>query len=400
MNNLDFLTPVIPEEKQHENFKSIKEVGFKASPPTEKDYYTHISHNSTRKMISEWSEGMPDRDHKVVKEFQETFNSTFWEIYLYALFKECGAQFFWEHSSPDFHISINNLELIIEATIAEAANGKLNEWDKNPLYDYVVDNDALNKEAMVRLLNSIYSKVSKYNKIYKKLPHTSGKPFILAVNGFEQPGFFFKADRPMRAILYDDYVDETLYKSNPSKYPYGPPSTQLGFIEKDNGTELDLGIFLNSGLSEISAIIHNPIASTTKASILGVKKYPSIDPVDLSRILNPIYADATGRPILISEYNETIFDGLQVYHNPHADYPLDYSIFHVPGATQYTYENGTVVDYVSGPSKTIVSRTMTGINGDADQKMAKMMIECQTNYIRSAVNASTEYSDHTKKSML
>lgn len=33
-----------------------------------------------RKVLSEWADGMEDRDGKFVREFQETFHSAFWEI--------------------------------------------------------------------------------------------------------------------------------------------------------------------------------------------------------------------------------------------------------------------------------------------------------------------------------
>ena len=33
-------------------------------------------------------------------------------------------------------------------------------------------------------------------------------------------------------------------------------------------------------------------------------------------------------------YDETLFDGLRVYHNPHATHPLDWRVFQEPGALQ------------------------------------------------------------------
>jgi hypothetical protein len=43
-----------------------------------------------RRVISEWSEGFQDRDGKFCIEFQTTFNSSFWELYLHACFRELG----------------------------------------------------------------------------------------------------------------------------------------------------------------------------------------------------------------------------------------------------------------------------------------------------------------------
>jgi hypothetical protein len=35
-----------------------------------------------------------------------------------------------------------------------------------------------------------------------------------------------------------------------------------------------------------------------------------------------------------ADYHETLFDGLRVYHNPHATHPLDWRVFQEPGAFQ------------------------------------------------------------------
>ena len=38
-----------------------------------------------RHLVSNWTEGFVDRDEKIIKEFQTTFHSSFWEFYLFAL---------------------------------------------------------------------------------------------------------------------------------------------------------------------------------------------------------------------------------------------------------------------------------------------------------------------------
>ncbi|ANB96729.1 hypothetical protein [Vibrio parahaemolyticus] len=54
----------VPEDKLHPNFKNI------LIPQRENE----------RRLLSQWANGFVDRDKKLVKEFQTTFNSTFWEI--------------------------------------------------------------------------------------------------------------------------------------------------------------------------------------------------------------------------------------------------------------------------------------------------------------------------------
>lgn len=62
---LDILKPVVPEEKLHPNFKSLLQNPY---------------HYETLLTIKEWTKGFVDRDRKIIKEFQTTFNSAFWEL--------------------------------------------------------------------------------------------------------------------------------------------------------------------------------------------------------------------------------------------------------------------------------------------------------------------------------
>lgn len=43
-----------------------------------------------REIIKKWTEGLIDKDNKMIIEFQTTFHSCFWEFYLYALFCQLG----------------------------------------------------------------------------------------------------------------------------------------------------------------------------------------------------------------------------------------------------------------------------------------------------------------------
>ncbi|OCA52591.1 hypothetical protein [Photorhabdus namnaonensis] len=58
---MDFFLPVVDENKFHENFKRIL---------IKNDILSQA-------LFNEWAEGVVDRDHKAIKEFQISFNSTF-----------------------------------------------------------------------------------------------------------------------------------------------------------------------------------------------------------------------------------------------------------------------------------------------------------------------------------
>ena len=43
-------------------------------------------------VLSGWAHGFEDRDGKFIREFQTTYNSAFWELYLFAVLKLLGIE--------------------------------------------------------------------------------------------------------------------------------------------------------------------------------------------------------------------------------------------------------------------------------------------------------------------
>lgn len=66
---LDLFKIQVKEDELHPNFIEIT-----------KDKYPYA-----RDLLQSWTEGFIDRDNKIVKEFQTTFNSSFWN-YIYLMY--------------------------------------------------------------------------------------------------------------------------------------------------------------------------------------------------------------------------------------------------------------------------------------------------------------------------
>lgn len=315
---MDLFAPIVEEEKQHPNFKSI----LKKVPEEE------------RETLLSWAKNFPDRDNKFIGEFQRTFNSCFWELYLHKIFEDYQFTFDWNNSAPDFHLISNSVEFIVEATTAnKAVDERPNEWEKetplsntlNPeAYDHYLDNmNEANRYSIIRLSNGILSKHRKYIKDYSLLEHVKNKPFVVAIAPFEQPFFYFQCSRTMMALLYDFYVDEEIHRKNPEKYSF-PPTVYLGSVEKDNGAEIPLGFFNDDSMSEISAIIFSATATWSKTK-------------EISR--NLIFLSKN--EIAMEVDKERLEDGLFIFHNPYAKIPLDKSIFRKDRVCQVYLDDGT-----------------------------------------------------------
>lgn len=312
---MNLFDPVVADDKQHKNFVSIMK----------------LSKEVDRIELLRWCNGFPDRDNKFVKEFQTTFNSSFWEIYLYALFKEINFKMDWSHSSPDFVFEYKNKKIVVEATIAAAASGKPPEWEKDILNGTPTRFKNMNMESIIRLSNSISSKYRKYKSSYSKLSHVKSNPFVLAVAPFEQPHFNLQCEVPIMALLYDFYVDEDAYNDRSHLYPNGPPGVSLGLVEKDNGSEIELGLFEDAGHSDISAIILSTTATWGKVEAMATETQ--------HRFVNTVWwSEEERKPIYISSVtdndSESIMDGLYVFHNPFAKKPLEPETFRHKGVTQ------------------------------------------------------------------
>ncbi|MDD1466565.1 hypothetical protein MEO43_14965, partial [Dolichospermum sp. ST_sed5] len=64
---MNIFTPVVPDAEQHQHFRLIAQSGL---------YEPEIE------VLKNWADRFVDRDGKFIKEFQTTFNSSFWELYL------------------------------------------------------------------------------------------------------------------------------------------------------------------------------------------------------------------------------------------------------------------------------------------------------------------------------
>ena len=108
---MELFVPIVAPERFHPNFASCIA---RRNPHDEA-------------VIAEWADGFIDRDGKFVEEFQTTFNSSFWELYLHAVLKEAGCKIDFSYHAPDFVIT-DPVPFVVEATVALNAKDTLPEW--------------------------------------------------------------------------------------------------------------------------------------------------------------------------------------------------------------------------------------------------------------------------------
>ena len=126
------------------------------------------------------------------------------------------------------------------------------------------------------------------------------------------------SQRPIQALLYNYYVDEEKWISAVHDAPIA--RSRLVSVKKESGADIEIGLFQNDGMPEVSAVIFNTCATWGKVRALCADPNPNI-------YFTALRLNFTGpMPHCIEankgEYKESLLDGLHVYHNPAARHPL------------------------------------------------------------------------------
>lgn len=273
-------------------------------------------------VLIDWARGFEDRDSKFVKEFQLTFSSSFWELYIFAALKNLQFEMSFNFPSPDF-LTLKPFELAIEATVAMHDEHTLPASQAS--FQNIPDNlPEFTKEVTVRLCNSITSKAKKFKESYHKQIQFQSRPFILAIAAVDRPHFHLACHRAIEAALFGYFVDEQAYldKGDFSKPLRGE---QLEYIEKHNGVKVELGLFNDGKHPEISAVLFSSVATWGK--VIALANDPEKSSVFAALRSNS--GNVMPKKIVAtkSEYREHLLDGLRVYHNPGATIPVSPEVF-------------------------------------------------------------------------
>ncbi len=304
-----------------------------------------------REVLNIWVDGFEDRDNKFSKQFQETFNSMFWELYLHQSFKELNMNIDFSKASPDFTVSTSyGNDMCIEAVISNNGDKDEPEWSD------VGHSEFSNKSRIeflnyssIRLLNAITTKHKKYQDDYVELSHVKNKPYIIAVAPYEQSMFFIQNNEAINMVLYAQGLSHNL-ESKDKETVF--KEIGIPYVEKENGTKLDLGIFTTDKYKEISAIIFSTTATYSKAKVQS-----NMD----CTVRSSRYHRQDGLIVNFTEnkdYMETHLDGLQIHHNPFAEIPLDPKEFDRYEITHYRYNCGTKEIDVEQNDYTLISRNL------------------------------------------
>lgn len=194
-------------------------------------------------VLQDWARGFVDRDGKFVEEFQTTFNSSFWELYLFAVLKRYGMSVDFSQARPDF--CIPSLGLNIEATIASDAQGAEPEFARLGIPPG--DLNIFNLQTIVRLSNSLAAKHRKYIESYAAAEISSSSPSRALSSLCARP----------RSFRTRSYTRCGCRRTTPMSMP---SSSQCSCSTVNVGTSVTLGQLNRSSSSRLSSS-QNPLRS-------------------------------------------------------------------------------------------------------------------------------------------
>lgn len=330
---MDLFTPQVDPSRQHPVFKMLLEERNAAE----------------RAVLTDWAAGWSDRDGKFVQEFQTTFESGLWELYLNASVRALGMKADLSFASPDFVIT-EPLRLCVEASIAAPAQGGKPAIGYD-IADIPEDFTEFNVQASIRICNSFSAKVKRYREYYAKLAHVADQPFVIAIASSDRPGAHFAASRPVIAALYGLYHDEAATSSEAEKVV----SYNVNAAPKSETVNVPLCLFCDDTFADVSAVIYSSLATWGKVRALADNPsahtvYTTFHPKQGS-----LYPEI--RKALKAGYQEHLLDGMWVLHNPFGKRPIPEGIFSHPRVAEVRVAaDGELL--INGPDDMLLVRTL------------------------------------------
>jgi hypothetical protein len=305
----DLFQDLANKDNQHPNYTILK---------------GHISLTPAKEVIKEISYHYKDIDGNFIDQFQSLngFDSRVWELFLFCFFREQFFSFKRNFNAPDYMIEKLNHEIAVEAVIVSRKT-ELGETITKSLEEI---QEKLNNEVPLLFGNALFDKMKK--KYWEK-EHVKDKPFIIAIADFHDTMSMTWTFTALSDYLYGYKYDHTFdEKGNLVVKP-----VKIGDYIKENGTKIPSGFFFLPDSENVSAVIFSSCGTLSKFNRMGKQAGLGSEKVTLIRMGTFYNHDPNAdKPNLISyEVTEASFEtwseGVIIFHNPNAKYPLNPAMF-------------------------------------------------------------------------
>lgn len=304
----DLFALEVSEDKLHPQFRALMDSPF---------------HGEARALMNALYRRMKNPTKSFIGNFQANgFHSHLFEIACFAYLESAGLNPVRTHASPDFMASRDGIDLAIEVTTANPPGSQRADIAAIQMEE-LSESEIAHKENVEfpRRVMSILKK--KLGNQYDKLPQCAGKPLVLMVAPFFEPGSVFYPDEALIDCLYG------LNEATP-------------------------GFFYFPNAESISAIIYCNAFTVPRFFRLAT---PLDDAAELIAIRQgQYYAVGSDGELSIREYKyrvggtsapkESWSEGVTLFLNPNALIPVSQEL--LPSTSFFSVQHGYLVREVHG----------------------------------------------------
>ena len=304
------------------------------------------SHHLSAWLLNQIYLALPKPDPNWAADCQTgNFHTRLWEAQLLASFREQGLFVTQPYEAPDFRIENHRGgEAWVEAVTANP-KVRYEHFNAQPTSQPKDIQELFLGAAALRFAKTLGNKLQHH---YERMPHVAGKPFALALADFHAPSSMVWSREALVGYLYG-LVPQTVEVEGKRVVSTRDAAQFLG------DTSFPVGLFRNSNLSELSAIIFTNACTLGKfnrvaASLGAVAKNQRF--VRYGKFFDRAPGALDGIPFCLdvksARYRALWPQGyepwcaeLEVFHNPFARYPLPHAL--LPEVTHWFEADGEMV---------------------------------------------------------
>lgn len=318
---------VVKEKEIHPHFELLK---------------NDASLAAAKEVLQEVSYHYKDIDGDFIDQFQSIngFDARIWELYLFCMFREEEFSFKRNSHSPDFVVTKGDEEIAVEAVIvARDKNSPIQKEFKVPDSSKDII-ELLENDIPLKFGSSLYDKVKKK---YWTLPHVEGKPFAIAIADFHSDMSMTWTFPAIVEYLYGVRQKLAIDKEG---NPLISPENVKSYTKK-SGEEIPSFFFNQEDTENVSAVIFSSTGTISKFNRLGkqaelgsnkstILKTSAIHNFDKGAIFPKLVSI-----IVNADSNELWSEGISIFHNPNALYPIRQDLF--PSVAHHFFVNEELV---------------------------------------------------------
>lgn len=308
---------------------------------------TSEEYSPARQIIEPMMRWYEDADGNFVDQFQTTgFDARIWELYLFAALGEAGYSIDRSFSVPDFGVRGLGTNFYVEATTVQPTRDRVGNVVPAPTPASGDDQvQYMHEHLPIRFAGPLTTKLEKE---YWELPHVEGTPLVFAIQDFHERMSMVWSRTGLSTYLFG-YTHEATHDADGfltvtphrvERHEWGDKTIPSGFFRLPEAANVSAVMFNSSGtISKFNRI--GVSAGFGSGRVRMVREGLAIDP-DPNASVGRAF-----RHVIDWGYGETWMEGMDVFHNPNARFPLDPDV--LPAAAHHRLlEDGSVESVARG----------------------------------------------------